>query len=574
MEELRYQVDLLNAMNQRMQADDRMYRLVCATSRAALLYVDIQKGNVKMLGDWEELFPGIIIKNPSDVSKFYTIFEDQGILALRELLYLENTKKEREQKTFKKANAQKFIECRVDVIYEDNKPTDKIIRFSDVTTRKTQNDELLYMAYYDMLTGLYNRNYFVSQLANMIHDAEIENVPISIMFIDLDNFHSINDGLGLVIGDEVVQQFGFLLNEFKSDHVIISHFNADIYCLAIYNPDADHNVDVIHKALKEKTKNPFRMSNGDEVTISFTTGVAEYPEAATNTLDLINCSEIVMFRAKKKGRGEIQYFDASILQDFLNNTSIENKLKVAVFNERFSVNFQPQYYSKSNKLRGVEALIRWKDEDGTMIPPSLFIPIAEKNGTIIPIGNWVLEASMCKFSQWKKRFNTDMKLSINISTVQYRSVSFVDDVLSLIRKYELEPSNIELEITESVFIGDFKEVFDKLMVLRDYGVKISLDDFGTGYSSLSYLKKLPIDTLKIDKSFVDTIVSDENTRIILETIVFMSKKLCLETIAEGVETVNQYDFIKNIGCDCIQGYYLSKPLDEKGIERILLEGIY
>lgn len=574
MEELRYQVDLLNAMNQRMQADDRMYRLVCATSSSALLYIDIQKGNVRMLGDWNELFPEITIKNPSDVSKFYTYFEDQGVLALRELLYLENSKKERDQRTFKKANAPKYLECRVDIIYEDKKPTDKIIRFTDVTSKKSQHDELIYMAYYDMLTGLYSRNYFVSQLSNMLHDAEEENVPVSIMFIDLDNFHSINDGLGLVIGDEVVQQFGFLLSEFKSDHVIVSHFNADIYCLAIYNPDSDHNVDLIHKALKEKTKTPFRMSNGDEVTVSFTTGVAEYPEAANNTLDLINCAEIVMFKAKKKGRGEIQYFDAPILHDFLNNASIENKLKVAVFDDNFSLNFQPQYYCKNNKLRGVEALIRWKDEDGTMIPPSLFIPIAEKNGTIIPIGNWVLEESMKKFGQWKKRFNSDMKLSINISTVQYKSASFVDDVLSMVKKYELEPSNIELEITESVFIGDFKEVVEKLMVLRDYGLKISLDDFGTGYSSLSYLKGLPIDTLKIDKSFVDTIVLDENSRIILETIVFLSKRLGLETIAEGVEDTKQYDYIRNIGCDCIQGYYLSKPLDEKGIERILLEGIY
>ncbi len=233
------------------------------------------------------------------------------------------------------------------------------------------------------------------------------------------------------------------------------------------------------------------------------------------------------------------------------------------------MNFQPQYYTDTEKLRGVEALIRWKDNDGKMISPGVFIPIAEKNGTIIPIGSWVVEESIKLYSEWRKSYNYNFILSLNISAIQYRSENFVNDILTVIEKYDVDPKFIELEVTESIFIDDFKDVYDKLLLLREYGIHISLDDFGTGYSSLSYLKKLPIDTLKIDKSFVDYIITDEKSRIILETIIFLSNKLGYETIAEGVEDAKQFEYIKSIGCDCIQGYYLGKPMDKDGIDNLL-----
>ena len=373
----------------------------------------------------------------------------------------------------------------------------------------------------------------------------------------------------MVIGDEIVQYFGFALNDFKSDRVIISHFNTDIFCLAIYDADETINPDMIYRHLVEKLKKPIALSNGDEVFLSFGVGVAEYPETASNSLELINCAEIVMFKAKKKGRNSIQYFDAPILNDFINNVSIENKLKSAVFEQNFLMNFQPQYNSKDCSLRGVEALIRWRDNDGKMIPPATFIPIAEKNGTIIPLGDFVIDSSLKMFSSWRKRYSYPFVISLNISAIQFRSENFVSNLLDIISRYDVSPEEVEVEITESIFIEDSRDICEKLLLLREYGIKISLDDFGTGYSSLGYLKGLPIDTLKIDKSFIDTINTDENSRIIIESIIFLSKKLGYETIAEGVESLEQFNQIKNMGCDCIQGYYLSKPVDSKGIESIL-----
>ncbi len=299
--------------------------------------------------------------------------------------------------------------------------------------------------------------------------------------------------------------------------------------------------------------------------------MASYPEAAKNALELINCAEIVMLKGKARGKGSIQYFDTAILKDFLQDIDIENKLKDAVFHQNFTIAFQPQYQANNKKLRGVEALIRWKDKEGNMISPSVFIPIAEKNGTIISIGSWVMEESVRIFSGWKKKYQASLILALNISAIQYKRRDFVDSLMQVLEKYEVSPSEVELEITESILIDDLEEVKNKLLALKEYGFKISLDDFGTGYSSLSYLKGLPIDTLKIDKSFIDTVISDNNTKIITESIIYMVKRLGYETVAEGVETKEQFEYLKSIECDSIQGYFLGRPMPPDQVEMLLNE---
>ena len=570
MEELRYQVDLLNAMNQKLTNDERMLRLICETSNSAFLYVNFESGEIQTLANWDFYFPDLEIREMKDIARIYDRIEDKYVLPLRDVLFLEKSGMPSGSVIFKLRDGKTWVECEVTVVYHNGQlPADKIIRFKDVSKFKNQNDELTYMAYYDILTGLYNRNYFVRLLADFVRKAQDENASVAVMFIDIDDFRKINDGMGLLVGDEVVQQFGQFLSSFSGDKVVVSHFNADIYCIAIYEPSGKRSVEYIYDRVKERIRTPFVLSTGEEIGISVSVGVAEYPEAATNTLELINCAEIVMFKAKGVGKDGIQYFDAPILNDFLENVSIENKLKEAVFNQNFTMNFQPQYYVGTKKLRGVEALIRWRDSDGKMISPAVFIPLAEKNGTIVPIGTWVIEESIRNFSLWKKKYPSDLILSLNISAIQYRRSDFVDNILNIIRKYDVNPQEIELEITESVLIENFREITEKMMLLREYGIRISLDDFGTGYSSLSYLKGLPIDTLKIDKSFIDTMLTDKNARIITDSIVYMVKKMGYETVAEGVETKEQFTYLESIGCDCIQGYLLGKPLPAEEIENLL-----
>lgn len=569
MSDLQYQLDLLSAMNRKLKRDEKMLRLIFETSNSAFLYYNYEEDTVQTIANWDYFFD-FKVAHKMDFHRFYDCVEEKYVSPLRDALFIEKRGLKSTTIDVKMKESKMWVEVETNIIYnEQGQPTDKIIRFKDVTKFNSQNDELTYMAYYDILTGLYNRNYFVRLLGEFVRRAKEENENVAVMFLDLDDFRKMNDGLGIIVGDEIVQVFGQFLAEMGNDNVVISHFNSDIYCIGIYAPCGSRSVETLYKKINKRLEKPFRLSTGQEVSLTVSIGVAEYPEAASNTLELINCAEIVMFKAKSSGKGKIQYFDGSILEDFLQNVSIETKLKEAVFSQNFIMHFQPQFRTTDKELRGVEALIRWKDEEGKMIRPDVFIPIAEKNGTIVPIGTWVIEESVRIYAGWKQKYHYPLIISLNVSAIQYKQADFIDKVVQILEKYDVSPSEVELEITESILIDDFQEITEKLAILREIGIKISLDDFGTGYSSLSYLKGLPIDTLKIDKSFIDTVITDENTRIITESIIYMVKKLGYETIAEGVETQEQYDYLHEIDCDNIQGYYLGKPMPPEKIEQLI-----
>lgn len=571
MDEMRYQLDLLTAINQRLGGQERMYRLVCESCVSAFLYFNFDNDSVQCLGNWKEYFD-FEISQVKDLGRLFEVVDEKDIAMLRSNLFLE--KREMKQETVECLIPGKklWYQFNTNVFYgEDGNPSDKIIIISNISDYKNKTEELANMAYYDMATGLYNRNYFVMMLGNFVRRAEDENATASVLFIDIDDFHKINDGMGIVIGESLLQEFSLILKEFEYENVIVSHFTSDLFCVAIYDPCGARSVDHICKAIKERIRQGIVLPDGQKILITVSIGVAEYPEASTNALGLINCAEIVMFKAKASGKNAIKYFDTPIVNEFLQNVEIENKLKTAVYDKEFEMYFQPQYFTESKRLRGVEALIRWFDNGNKIISPSVFVPIAERNGMIVTIGKWVIDESMKKFAEWKMLFDYPMVISINISAIQYKQPDFVNHLIATMQKYQINPKELELEITESILIEDFEEVIHRLHTLRDYGIKVSLDDFGTGFSSLSYLKGMPIDTLKVDKSFVDTVLTDESTRIITESIIQMVKRLGYETIAEGVEEEEQYEYLKTIGCDIIQGYYLGKPMASEKIKELLRE---
>ncbi len=571
MDDLRGQIELLNSVNRKLMKDVKMLHLICETSNSAFLYYNYEEDTFRTIANWDYFFD-FEVKSTKDFNRFYDCVEEKYAVPLKEALFIEKRGMQSTAIDVKMKDGRMWVEVEITIVYDDEgNPADKIIRFKDVTKFNSQNDELTYMAYYDLLTGLYNRNYFVRLFGEQVHRAGEEQKEVAIMFIDLDDFRKMSDELGIIIGDEIVQNFGQYLAELSEEDIVISHFNGDIFCIGIYDPYGSRSVASIYSRISGRLEKPFKLSSGQEIFLTVSVGVAEYPEAATDTLELINCAEIVMFRAKENGKGRIQYFDGSILEDFLQNVSIENKLKEAVFSQNFTLYFQPQFHTADRILRGVEALIRWKDETGRSINPDIFIPIAEKNGTIVPIGSWVMEESVRIYAGWKAKYHYPMILSLNISAIQYKQPDFVEKVVEILKKYDISPEEIELEITESILIDSFQEVTEKLAILRNIGIKISLDDFGTGYSSLSYLKGLPIDPLKVDKSFIDTVITDENTRIITESIIYMVKKLGFETIAEGVETQEQFDYLTAIDCDNIQGYYLGRPMPPEKIEELLVK---
>lgn len=569
MNELHYQLDLLKAMNLKLTEKERMYSKVCEATAEAFLYYSFEKSQITTLGQWRNFF-GFDMKDVKEFSRLIDVAEESYSLALRDVLYLEKT-----GETFKSVDClmkdgRTWRQFCTRVYYgQDGTAQEKVITVADVTKYRVLNEELTYMAYYDELSGLYNRNYFVRFLGEYVRNASETNNIVSVMIIDIDDFHKVNDGYGIVVGDELVQQFGGFLKELCQENVIACHLHTDVFCMAIYAPSKNKCADSVYRAIQKRIREPFKISSGEEIPVTVSVGVAEYPEASTSALELMNCAEIVVYKCKSLGKNGIQYFNEPVRNDFFQSIELENNLKKAVANQDFIMYYQPQYYAGNRKLRGVEALIRWKDEKSQFISPGTFIPVAEKNGSIVPIGKWVVEQSVSQYAAWRKQFGFPFIMSINISALQYKKEDFVESIVKVLKQYEVSPSEIELEITESVLIDDFKSVYEKLKVLRDYGIRISLDDFGTGFSSLSYLKRLPIDTLKIDKSFIDTVLTDSATRVITESIINMVKALGFESVAEGVEDERQYRYLHAIGCDVIQGYLFSKPLTPEEMEAIL-----
>ena len=570
-EDKNYQISLLSAMNSKLAKSEGMLKNICDISESAFIYFDYEDKKPYVLGNWSHFFdfePGKFIS----VGQIVDLAEDEFVEGLYHVLNLEKSGEEKASYEFKMRKKNLYIASNVNVLYDNaGIPVWKVIVFSDVTKYKKQNDELTYMAYYDSLTGLYNRNYFVLTLGEMVQRAKEENNVVSVLFIDVDDFRKINDGMGMLEGDEVVQSIGLSFKSLMDENLIVSHFNSDVFCMAIYDPVGRRSVEQIVEKIKEIMRTPIKLVNGKEVAFTLSIGVAEYPESTTNYLELVNLAEIVMLKAKNKGKNNVQYYDKPIIDEFISNIEIEKKMAKALKNQSFFMYYQPQYDTQSKYLRGVEALVRWREEDGNVVSPETFIPIAEKNGSILLLGDWIIEECISDLARWREKHNNmdDFLLSINVSSIQFKNKNFVKYLISVIKKYGISPTNIELEITESVFIDNMDEIIHKMKLLKDFGIRFSMDDFGTGFSSLSYLRELPIDTLKIDKSFIDDVVTDGSTRTIAESIIMLSKKLGFDTIAEGVEQEVQYSLLKNIGCENIQGFYLGRPMRFEEIDELL-----
>ena len=573
MSEMSYQLSQLQALNNRLESNEAMYKMICESSSDAFVYFDYAQKSIVHLGNWSHFFDFEL--NYNSLSHVLSFVEDVFHTDLYDCLTLESNHLTNCSVEFKRKD--KFLWIRVDAVAVYNNDGDvisKLFHFTDITRTKKLHEEIDYLAYYDMNTGLLNRNYFIVKLGKMIERAKQNNEIVSVLFVDIDHFRRINDGMGMLMGDELVQIIGQLFKEIEADNIMVSHFNTDVFCFAIYAPCGNSSTDKVISSIKSKLDEPIRLSNSTEVEITVSIGIAEYPECAKDSLNLINCAEIVMLKSKRNQKNGVLYYDSPIIQEFIEKTHIEQRLEKALRDKGFFMCYQPQYNTDGVTLRGVEALVRWKDEDGKIISPATFIPIAEKNGSILRLGDWIMEKSISDFSMWRKKYNVeDITLSINISALQFKNKGFIKTLSRLLEEYHIPPTFIELEITESVFIEDMDDVIEKMNVLRELGIRFSMDDFGTGFSSLSYLRRLPIDTLKIDKSFIDHVVTDCPTRMIAETIIEMGKKLGFHTIAEGVEDEFQFDVLRDIGCDNIQGFYLGRPMVSDNIEKLLAERI-
>lgn len=570
-EKLKYDIDLLNAGKKQAEYNHKIHEIVANASCDGFYYKNYSSNLFYASDSWYDLFTvdGVkpfdsknIINAVSDLDVFeFSRWREKAIMYHKESMTCE----------FRLCDNVTYVEANYRFIYDnDNKLVEEIGFFKDITTVKLQKEELAYKAYYDIATGLINRTYFTKLLDEELVKAKSEDVAVYVIYIDIDDFKNINDSIGYKLADDFIIKFAMMLKSYENATTRIARFDSDEFVIMMYDGTryAAQNIAV---DIKKRLANPVVLSNGMRQRMTVSIGIAQYPEGGHNAVDLIGNADIALHRVKENGKNDILFFDERMLEQFLMKIDMENTIKSALDDDKFVLYYQPQYYTSSRKMRGVEALIRMKDEVLGFISPMQFIPLAEKNGTIVEIGEWVLRRAFEDYCAWREAYDFDGILSINISPIQFKQITFESTLYSLVREYRLKPQQVEIEITESVFVDDEFQIIEMIKRIRNNGIRISIDDFGTGYSSLSYLQNIPIDTLKIDKRFIEYIGEQSTSDIITSSLIEMVQKLGVEIIAEGVETQAQFDFLKKINCDDIQGFYLARPMTAESMRAVIRE---
>ena len=552
---------------------EELYEYISSASNDGFQYINFQNGYSIISPKWKQLFEINDGENQYEKIVAEKICNEDRQKFLDKMQTIESHQETSYEIEYRIHDGRTWISHTGTNRYDENgEIIEKFSFFRDISELKEKQLELEYMAYFDSETGVYNRNYFVKRLERAVGKIPNSYNKVQVLYLDIDNYNIINDSVGFILGDELIIKFAKMLNEYVTHTLKVGRFNNDEFAIAFYDAEDDESALNLYKDIIKKLEKPIELSDGSKVYVSVSAGIASYPSGGKTAVDLIRCADIAMYNVKQHGKNGMFVFEENMLKKFMKNVKLEQKLKTTVDTLGFMLYYQPQYYSEKKELRGVEALIRWQLANGEYVSPGEFIPMAEKNGCIVNIGTWVIKHALADYTVWKNEYWYDGIISINISAIQLREKNFKDTLLHYVEINNLTPEHIEIEITESVLIEDFESTISILEELRNRGFKVSLDDFGTGYSSLSYLRDIPIDTLKIDKSFVDTILLDDSTSIITDAVITMVKKLGLETIAEGVETEEQFEYLKNMHCDNIQGFLLGKPMpSEKLIELIMEE---
>ena len=423
------------------------------------------------------------------------------------------------------------------------------------------NEQLEFIAYHDSMTGLSNRQKFKLDFEEWIKTVKEEGEKFGLILLDLDNMKLINDAQGHSEGDEVICHTAEILKRFKNENFRVYRYEGDEFIVMMKGINSQDTIlnagDMLLEVMNEEG-------------IDFSGGIAICPDDGETSEDLLKYADMAMYEAKRKGKNDLCFFQSIMRERFMEKVAIQSKLNKAVADEIFQLYYQPQFDVATNKLRGFEALLRWYDEETGWINPEQFIPIAEETKLVIPLGDWILETAISTLKDWMEKYNFNGIMSVNVSPIQLKKPTFIFDLMNLVKKYQIPTKNLEIEITEGVFIDNKTEAIMILNQIRDMGIGLSLDDFGTGYSSLSYLQMLPITTLKIDKSFIANITDKGGVEAnITDSIISMVTKMGLDTIAEGVEKEDQLAILKDINCKNIQGFLKGKPMPREKCEKLM-----
>lgn len=456
----------------------------------------------------------------------------------------------------------KDLSTRVSVLFKDEISLLESEFNNMLDALEDSQERIIYQSHYDELTNLPNRNYFYRQTKQLLIQGKHCNRTAAILFIDIDKFKNINDSLGHEIGDKVLKIVGDRLKDILPNDSIVSRIGGDEFIVLLSNIQAGKTEEVVARRIIRAIKQPFCI-NDKQILITASVGISLYPDDGTDVETLINNADVAMHGVKKERNSSFRLYTA----DMRNRLSAD-MLRRALEKNELQLHYQPQVNGLNGIIEGMEALLRWENPEFGMISPLEFIPLAEETGLIIPIGKWVLWTACMQNKKWQEKGYPSLRVAVNISSIQFMQPDFIHIVKRILRETGLDGKYLELEITESVALNNEEDVIDRLLMLRDMGIRISIDDFGTGYSSLSYLERLPIDSLKIDRTFITNIVKNST---ISKMIIGMAQSLALSVVAEGVETKEQLDYLIKYGCIYMQGYLFSKPLPVEMFEKLLAE---
>jgi len=440
----------------------------------------------------------------------------------------------------------------------------------DLSSSKQTKEKLSHLAYHDALTDLPNQVLFKDRLKQAIALSRRNDQMQAVMLLNLDRFKTINDSLGYVSGDRLLQSVAQRLTSCVRESDTVARFGSDEFAILLTQIPRAQDAANAARAIKQSLDQAFIFED-QELFVSSSIGISLYPHDGRDTGGLLKTAGVALERAKAQGGNNYQFYTAGGTTRALKQLILESNLRPGLEREEFFIQYQPQVAIHDFHLVGMEALIRWQHPSLGLLYPSEFITLAEESGVIISLGDWVLRIACAQNKAWQDAGLTPMRLSVNFSARQFQQPTFITDVAQILKDTNLDPRWLELELTESSIMKDPEEAIEKLHELKLMGIKVAIDDFGTGYSSLNYLKRFPIDTLKIDKSFVSDVCKDPHDTAIVRAIIDLGHALDVTVIAEGVETKEQLQYLSALECDVVQGFLFSKALSVKAFEELLVE---
>jgi diguanylate cyclase (GGDEF)-like protein len=451
---------------------------------------------------------------------------------------------------------------------QDGQVTNYVAIFSDITERKASEEHVHHLAHHDALTNLPNRMLLMERLSHALAHAHRHGQMVAVMFLDLDRFKNINDTLGHTVGDQLLKSVAERLSECVREDDTVARLGGDEFVIILEKVSGIRDVAGIAQKLINALEQPVMLER-QELFVTTSIGISVYPDDGDSADILIKHADTAMYRAKAQGRNNSQFYIADMNERALERLTMENSLRHALERSEFLLYYQPQVDIRTRSITGMEALLRWQHPDFGLVLPSRFISIAEETGLIVPIGEWVLRTACFQNKAWQDAGLPRLHVAVNLSARQFKQPNLVDVVSQTLADSGLESRYLELEITESIAMEHAEETLARLNELKAMGVSISMDDFGTGHSSLSYLKRFPIDTLKIDQSFVQDVLLDSQDAAIAAAITAMARSLKMKVVTEGVETKEQIGFLREHDRDEVQGYYFSHPLPAEAFADLL-----